>query len=147
MIWWRYLTGFFMPADLVFIFVYDYLADRFGGNAATISRTCLDIATKYPSFLAVVCYLLGVLAAHLFAPRPGTGTHVHWVQIVAAAGIPLIIALVNLMEFLWPAPVFLRMISEGPGFREWFREIVPVLFWINVGVVVGSIAVAQHWQA
>jgi hypothetical protein len=140
----KILSGLVIFISPVLILSYDALAYVIGGNAATISRIALDTATRYPSFKYSTCWLFGALCAHLFAPRPGTGSpSFPWLPIAAAVGVPLIVAFVNLAFFLWPELSSRLMTTEADS----WRGIVPVIGWLIFGVVVGFVAVAQHTGA
>lgn len=63
--WRRYYTPFVMIAGLLFYVAYDILAEVFGGDDATISRTTYRSGTGYLGLVVVISALM----VHLFFPR------------------------------------------------------------------------------
>lgn len=66
---WRLITGLVLVLGLISLAVYDLFAEIGVGNAATISKICLDTANRYRSFTICIVMLLGILIGHLFLPQ------------------------------------------------------------------------------
>jgi hypothetical protein len=143
---WRLGSASTILLSPVVILTWDAIAFLNGGNASTLSRVALDIAAKYPSFQHSVCFLFGLLCAHLFAVRPGIGAStIPWLQVVGAVCVPLIIAFTNLVLYFWPDSS--RKMGMAPGESHALVGLAVVIFWLVVGAAVGFLAVAQHQGA
>lgn len=66
---WKQATGLIIVGATLLIMLYDLAAYYFGGNAATISRICLETSTEYRGFSILVAFAVGVLLGHLFLPQ------------------------------------------------------------------------------
>jgi hypothetical protein len=141
---WRYLTAALIPLVTTAILGYDWLADRFGGNISSISRTILNVIEEFPSTGWVVCFLLGLLATHFNVAKPGTGADdAPWEILAAVIGIPLVVLFVNLGFYIFP-----ETMRACHGYHsDPLLGLVRVWIGLTIGSIGGYICVAQHQGA
>lgn len=66
---WREVTIAVIIAAPLIIGGYDWIAYERAGNSATISRTLLDAARRWPIIGVAFGFGLGLLCGHLFVPQ------------------------------------------------------------------------------
>lgn len=134
----RWLLGSVLViiASPVMIGLWDLFAYWKGGNDATISRISLQTAYEAPGYQSSICFLFGLLVAHLFAPLPGERPLPPWLSLLVFVGLPLAVAFGSLFAGLKiPNEDIMRAIRPYP--------LISVLIWINLGAVVGAAFLPQ----
>jgi hypothetical protein len=143
---WRIATTCVILGDVALIGFYDVLANKYGGNSATISRQCLNTSLEIPGFRFLMCALFGVLMGHLFVwRRPGSETQDQELFALAFfVGLPLLVISFDLIAMLLgmnPRPMHAtRCVNEWLSQRPYIEVFLGYVF----GVMVGNRFLAQH---
>lgn len=117
--------------------LYDLAAYLRAGNGATISRLSLQTAWEYPPYQWCICFLFGLLCAHLFAPLPGPHPLPPEFSLLAFVLVPYAVVVVAVIAGL--------RTPDGPPLTDASRNypLLSVLLWINLGAVIGSAFLPQ----
>jgi hypothetical protein len=119
----------------VLILAWDALAYLRDGNAATISHLSLQTAWEYPPYRWSVCWLFGLLVAHLFIHGDHRPLPV-WLAVAVAVVVPLLVAFATLvMGLRTPDSAVARACRAAP--------LLDVLLWLNLGCLAGARLLAQ----
>lgn len=134
---WQVLSALVILAAPTVIGGYDLMAYLRSGNGATISRLSLQTAWEYPPYLWAICFLFGLLCAHLFAPLPGPRPLPPAFSLLLFVGVPYVVVTVAMIAGL--------RTPDGPPLADASRSypLMTVLLWLNLGAVVGAAFLPQ----
>ena len=132
---WQLASVCVILASPVLIGGYDLVAFLRSGNSATISRISLETAREYPLFQWMVCFLFGLLCAHLFAFNAKGPLWPMWVSFAAFVVVPVSLAFASLL-------IGLRTVEEVADLAR-DRPLPSVILWLTWGAVVGYFFLPQ----
>ncbi|HEY1191902.1 MAG TPA: hypothetical protein VGE74_30000 [Gemmata sp.] len=134
---WQIASALVILAAPTLIGGYDFIAYRVSGNAATISRLSLQTAWEYPPYQWCICFLFGLLCAHLFAPLAGPRPLPAGLSLILFVGVPYVVVTAAMITGL--------RTPDGPPLADASRAypLLTVLLWLNLGAVVGSAFLPQ----
>lgn len=136
---WQYVSAGVIFAAPVLIGAYDLAAYLISGNDATISRISYQTAVERPGYRAAVCFSFGVLCGHLFVVAPRVAVLPFWVSAGLFVALPVLVAFASLWSGL--------RIPDVPGAVIAAKyPLMPVLFFLNLGALIGGAFLSQTPQ-
>jgi hypothetical protein len=133
---WQVATVLVILSAPVLIGGYDLAAFLISGNKATISRVSLETSRQYPAFQWAMCFLFGLLCAHLFAHNSAGPLWPVWISLLAFVAVPLLLAFGALL-------VNVRTPLDEAGDLARNRPLPSVILWMTWGAVVGYFFLPQ----
>ena len=132
---WQFSSALIIIAAPILIGGYDLVAFLVAGNKATISRISLETANSYPGYQWAICFLFGLLCAHLFAPSPTKTPFPGWLSLTLFVGVPVLVVFGTLiLGVKQQAPLLLKDAQEVT--RDY--PLVTVMVSMILGAAVGA---------
>ena len=136
---WQLASTLVILAAPIAIGTYDMIVWQVSGSKNTISSISIDTARDYPGYLISVCFLFGLLCAHLFTPGQRAMVLPAWLSLVLFVALPLLIVFGTLLLGLKrDVPM-----TEGIGDATRSNPLVSVLISLVLGAVVGGAFLPQ----
>lgn len=136
---WQLVTAGVILALPLLVGIFDLIAYKLGGNAATISRLSLQTAWEFPPYQWALCFEFGLLCAHLFVQSPAARPLPAVASLILFVFGPVVVVFATLVAGLrTPDAIGAQASRDYP--------LAVVMLWLNLGCFIGAAFLPQSGE-